>query len=335
METKHFVGIDVSKETLDISLVKEGQVIVYSQIKNTTEQIKSSLPKLLKQCKATFGNTLFCMEYTGIYSMLLIKWLQQKEATIWMESGIHIKKSMGLTRGKSDKADSNRIALFAFTNRHKVKLYKAPRLIIEKLKALDAQRSRLVKAKALLVKPVQEHKKFIDASVSKAVEKFATKAGAEIAKQIIAVEKEIKRVIAADDRLKKLYSIITSVDGIGFVTAVYMLVSTNEFISINDAKKYACYSGVVPFEHTSGTSVKGKKRVSQVADKNIKKLLHMAALTAIQHKGELQDYYFRKVKEGKNKMSVLNAIRNKLILRVFACVHRGAKFEKEYQYKVA
>ena len=69
-----------------------------------------------------------------------------------------------------------------------------------------------------------------------------------------------------------MYKIITSVNGIGFVTASYILVTTNEFININNPKKYACYSGVVPFEHTSGSSVRGKTRVSHMANKNIKTL---------------------------------------------------------------
>ena len=131
-----------------------------------------------------------------------------------------------------------------------------------------------------------------------------------------------------------MYQLITSVNGIGFVTASYILVTTNEFINISDPKKYACYSGVVPFEHTSGTSIRGKNRVSQMANKKIKTLLHMAALTAIKMKGEIQDYYLRKVKEGKNKMSILNAIRNKLVLRIFACITQNRVYENNNCYKL-
>ena len=117
------------------------------------------------------------------------------------------------------------------------------------------------------------------------------------------------------------------------VTASYILVTTNEFININNPKKYACYRGVVPFEHSSGSSVRGKTRVSQMANKNIKTLLHLAALSTINMQGDLHEYYNRKVAEGKNKMSVLNAIRNKLILRVFACVNQNREYEKIYCYK--
>jgi transposase len=109
-----------------------------------------------------------------------------------------------------------------------------------------------------------------------------------------------------------------------------MIITTNEFKNISDPKKYACYSGVVPFEHTSGSSVRGRTRVSHFANKNTKRLLHMAALSIIRYHGELKTYWLRKIQEGKHKMVILNAIRNKLIQRVFAVVKRGTKYQKFY-----
>ena len=115
------------------------------------------------------------------------------------------------------------------------------------------------------------------------------------------------------------------------ITAVNLITTTNEFLSITEAKKYACYSGVAPFEHSSGSSVRGKTKVSHMANKKTKTLLHLAALSAIQVKGEIKEYYKRKVEQGKNKMSVLNAVRNKIIQRVFACVKKDRFFEKNYR----
>ncbi|KAA6438822.1 IS110 family transposase [Dyadobacter flavalbus] len=122
---------------------------------------------------------------------------------------------------------------------------------------------------------------------------------------------------------------------ITLITAAYILATTNEFISITEAKKFACYCGVAPFEHTSGIRIKGKSRVSHKANKEVKTLFHMAALSSVRIKGDLQNYFHRKVAEGKNKMSVLNAIRNKLILRVFSCVNRNSIFQKNYKYNFA
>ena len=332
MQINHFVGIDISKRTLDITVIVDGQVLYYDQVINDLKHIKPACTKLLQQLKATYADTVFCMEHTGIYNLPLVKYLHTREAKIWLESGVHIKKSLGVARGKNDKVDSSRIAMFAFTNRHKVKLWKAPRPVVEKINALLGQRARMIKAKKQLKTAYQEQKIFVTKEISKSIHKYTSKTVAVLDRQLEAIEKEIMDLIKADEQLFKLYRIITSVDGIGFVTATYIIMTTNEFRSISDPKKYACYSGVAPFEHTSGTSIRGKTRVSQMANKNLKTLLHMAAMSAIQIPGDMQEYYLRKVAEGKNKMSVINAVRSKLILRVFACVKYERFYQKKYTY---
>ena len=287
----------------------------------------------MKAFAATVDDTIFCMEHTGMYNLPLVKWLQIQQGKMWLESGVHIRKTLGLVRGKNDKVDSARIAMYAFTNRHQIRLWKAPRKVIERIAALLSQRSRLNKAKKQLNTANKEQRLFLDKDIMSSLNKYTSKTVIVIDKQIEAIGKEILELIKEDEKLNRMYQIITSVNGIGFVTASYILVTTNEFININNPKKYACYSGVVPFEHTSGSSVRGKTRVSQMANKNIKTLLHMAALSTIQMQGDLQDYYKRKVAEGKNKMSILNAIRNKLVLRIFACVNQNREYEKIYYYK--
>lgn len=332
MQINHFVGIDISKRTLDIAVVVDGQVIYYDQVSNNLKHIKAALTKLLQQLKATYADTVFCMEHTGIYNLPLVKYLHGRQAKIWLESGVHIKKSLGIARGKSDKVDSSRIAMFAFTHQHKMKLWKAPRIVVEKIAALLSQRSRMVKVKKQLNTAYKEQKGYVPKEISKSLHKYTSKTVAVVDKQLIAIEKEITDMIKADEQISRLYRIITSVDGMGFVTAANIITTTNEFKSINDPKKYACYSGVAPFEHTSGTSIRGKTRVSQMANKNLKTLLHMAAMSAIQIPGDMQEFYIRKVAEGKNKMSVINAVRSKLILRVFACVKHDRLYQKKYAY---
>ena len=329
MQITNFIGIDVSKETLDISIVVDGKNMQHYKIKNNSKEIKKTITKIFKAFSATIDNSIFCMEHTGLYNLPLVKWLLSQQAKIWLESGVHIRKTLGLVRGKNDKVDSERIAMYAFTNQHQIKLWKAPRKVIEKIAALLSQRARFIKAKKQLYTANKEQKQFLDKDIMKSLNKYTSKALVVIDKQIEAVEKEILELMKEDEKLNRLYNIITSVNGIGFVTAAYILVTTNEFVSINNPKKYACYSGVVPFEHSSGS----RNRVSQMANKNMKMLLHMAALSSIRIQGDLQDYYTRKVAEGKNKMSVINAIRNKLILRIFACVKENREYEKIYDYK--
>jgi transposase len=334
MQIKHFIGIDVSKDTLDLSVVVDGKSLQHYCIKNRTVEIKSTINKIMKALGATIDDTIFCMEHTGMYNLPLVKWLQRQEGKMWLESGVHIRKTLGLVRGKNDKVDSLRIAMYAYINRHQIRLWKAPRKLIEKIATLLSQRSRLNKAKKQLNTANQEQRLFLDKDIMKSLNKYSQKTVVVIDKQIEEIENEILVLIKEDEKLNRMYQIITSVYGVGFVTASYILVTTNEFININNPKKYACYCGVVPFEHSSGSSVRGKTRVSQMANKKIKTLLHLAALSTIRKQGDLQEYYNRRVAEGKNKMSVLNAIRNKLILRVFACVNQNREYEKNYCYKL-
>ena len=128
---------------------------------------------------------------------------------------------------------------------------------------------------------------------------------------------------------------MTSVTGIGSVTATQIIITTNEFKDIRNPKQFACYSGVAPFPKESGM-FKGKARVSPMANKKVKKLLHLSALVAITYNKDLKAYYERKVtEEKKNKMSIINAVRNKLILRIFACVAQNKKYEENYTRLVA
>lgn len=109
-----------------------------------------------------------------------------------------------------------------------------------------------------------------------------------------------------------------------------MLVYTKGFTAFKNAKELACYCGVVPFNKTSGSSVKYRPSVSPFANMKLKKLLHLCAMSALQNDPEMKAYFERKLLEGKNKMSIINAIRNKLVHRVFAVVRDGRYYEDNY-----
>jgi transposase len=143
------------------------------------------------------------------------------------------------------------------------------------------------------------------------------------------VDKQIERLIKEDENLTRLFTVITSVNGVGTQTAVQVIIRTNEFKNISDPKKFACYSGVAPFAKESGL-FKGKAKVSHMANKKVKTLLTLCALVAIGCNEDLKAYYERKVDQGKNKMSVINAVRNKLIHRIFACVNQNRRYENSY-----
>lgn len=127
-------------------------------------------------------------------------------------------------------------------------------------------------------------------------------------------------IINASIELKDQYKRLQSIPGVGKVLATLMIIKTKGFTEIKSARKMACYSGIAPFEHQSGSSIYYKPRVSTMADMELKKILHLAAMSAIRLKNDLAVYYHRKVQEGKNKMAVLNAVRNKIIHRIYAII---------------
>lgn len=335
MQIKYFIGIDVSKETLDLCLVFNGMAINNAKIGNGLQAIRASVPKLLKQWTIDISKVVFCMEHTGIYTQPILTWLESKKANIWLESSIHIKRSQGFVRGKNDKIDSERIAFFAFTHQHQMKFWVSPRPALVKIGQLLSLRARLVNTKKVMEVSCKELTGYIDPEAEKLVKKHSNPIIKSIETQLQKVEKELMEIVNTDMELKKIYILTTSVTGIGMITALNMIVKTNEFKTIQDAKKFACYCGVVPFEHSSGTSINKKPRVSKMANKDIKTLLHLAATSAIQSHGEIREYYLRKVEEGKSKMAVINAIRNKLVLRVFACVKQNRPYQKIYQPAIA
>lgn len=110
-----------------------------------------------------------------------------------------------------------------------------------------------------------------------------------------------------------------------------MVAYTNNFTRFRDARKFNCYAGLAPFEHSSGKSIRRKSRVSHLANKHIKCVLRLAAFVSVRYNQELKQYYERRVKEGKSKMSVINIIGSKLISRMFAVVRKQTPYIQQLQ----
>ena len=330
MRFEYFIGIDIAKKSLDVILLKEAKKVWYKRICNDPRELDSLKNELQQVEGFSFQNALFCMEHTGVYSNFILSFLDDHKANAWVVHGMHIKQSMGMVRGKSDKVDACRIASFAFKNQFEAKLWKPERLVITQLKQLVALRERFINNKNALTVHINENGPFMQKNIVAKIKKLSQSSINPLQKAIKKVELDIKALVKTDPVLNELFNIVTSVPGVGQVTASKVIAVTNEFTNITEAKKFACYAGVAPFEHTSGTSIRGKSRVSHKACKPAKHALHMAALTVIRYDNEFGKYYQRKVEEGKPKMSVLNAVRNKIILRIFACVRDQRKYDFSY-----
>lgn len=338
MKFKVFIGIDVSKETLDFTVLVKGAKLYYTREENNKAGIKAfhtSLKRLLNQLGFSLSDCLFCMEHTGIYCNPFLEFVQQRGLVLWLEDGNRIKSFYGISREKNDEVDSLMIAEYAYMKRNKVRLWEAPRPIIMKLKRLLACRERLVSGKTRLAVPLNEAKGLISTADLKEEKALIQPLIKQMEKKIKAIEKRIIELIKSDEDLHGLFKLICSVKGIGLIIGAHTLVVTNEFKLINEPKKMACHCGVAPFKKESGKTIRGKAKVSHRANKTMKKLLNLGARSAVGSRGELRDYYLRKISEGKNKMAVLNAVRNKLIHRMFACVRENRKYENFYQHSLA
>jgi len=191
---------------------------------------------------------------------------------------------------------------------------------LQGLADLLATRERLIQAKNSLLLPIKEMQAAGFSQEARRIKNICKASLTSLEQAIKALEKELEYIIDKEEKLKNNYRFICSVKGVGMVTALYLLVYTSNFERFTNAKKLACYSGIVLFTYSSGSSIRGRTQVHPMANKTLKTALHMCALSSIRNKDEMRLYYERKIKEGKHKMSILNAIRNKLLHRVYACV---------------
>lgn len=331
----YFLGIDVSKSTLDLGVVKGGAVIQDQQISNEKGSLKEFLSSMKSSLNISYEEIVVCMEHTGIYCYKALEVLHNLKIKVCLEPALQIKQSQGMTRGKDDKVDARRIALYAYKNREELVFWKPQREVFQKLQTMLTLRERLIRAKKQLQVPLQESVDFVEVSIVKSMKATSQPIIKAITKQLKVLDSKIRATVQVDQEIKKQYGYATSVTGVGPITALNVIIRTNGFERIKESKKFACYSGVAPFKHQSGSSIRGRTRVSKLANMTMKTLLSLGAASAIQHNQELKQYYQRKLAEGKNKMSVINAVRNKLISRIFACVTQQRNYENNYKYALA
>lgn len=329
MKFQAFIGIDLSKSTIDIYLRDGGNHKVFS---NDLEGFKAMVEWLMEILgQVTHDELLFGFEHTGLYSELLMAFLNSQNFPFTVIPGLELKRSLGIRRGKSDKADSKDIAEYIYEKREKIKLFKMPSKNLELIRKLASYRERMVKERAAYKTRLGEYQKIYGK------EDFQVYVNSHkdlidcMDKQIKKIEAELERLIREDQQLSRQYQLIKSVKGIGPQTAAMMIVLTKGFTSFQNWRKFASYAGIAPFPNQSGTFV-GKTKTSKLANKRIKSLLTMCAGTAIQYDAEMKLYYEKRVSEGKNKMSTMNIIRNKLISRIFAVIERDSPYVNVLKY---
>lgn len=146
------------------------------------------------------------------------------------------------------------------------------------------------------------------------------------------MEDKIKQIIQSNQELQKQATLIKSVPEIGDQTSLYFIIATKGFTAFQNWRKFAWYSGVAPFDYSSGLSIKGRTKVNHLAYKKMKSLLRMCAMTSMKYDDQLKEYYYKKKTEGKHSLLILNNIPCKLISRVFAVINRGTWYIDMYKF---
>ncbi|MBK8505984.1 MAG: IS110 family transposase [Saprospiraceae bacterium] len=277
------------------------------------------------------ADPIFIMEFTGIYNNLLLEVLHNQSKTCYVVNAVEIKNSLGLTRGKNDIVDAQRIAEYAYRFHDKLSIWAPLEANILKLNGLRTHRSQLIKVRKQLTQGAQDNKKFLGSDVFKVIDKSNSKIEKILNEQIDAVDEKILETIKADLKLKTNYDLLTSVPGIGPITASALICVTKNFTRFDSAKKLSCYCGVVPFEKSSGNKI-GKPHLSHAANKDLKALLHLGAGSILNSKHFLGQYYRRLVADGKHKSLARNNLKNKMLTTAFACVKKQIPFQIDYQY---
>ena len=340
---KIFIGIDVSKKNLDVSVIVRpenadfGTPSYCGSFANT----KSGCDKIVKAVRKMAGGIpeedwLFCVETTGGYSNCVCDSMHSMGMLVWRESALQIKWSKGIVRGKDDKADSGVIAEYAMRNSDKCVPYVPDSPEVSNLKALFRYRASLVEERRAKLVRMKELKDTLRRSAQvDCMLKDMDRQVKQLDKSIAECQKRMAEIIDRDRSLKASYRHITSIKGMGMVNAVGIIIHTNNFQKISDSRKFGCYCGVAPFYAQSGTSVHGQVDVKHLSNLQMKALLSNAATVAIRCNPDIKAYYDRLVKAGKCKGIALNNTKNKLLRIVFSLIEHDCDYEENHEQKRA
>ena len=336
---KIIIGIDVSKEKIDVShqdMDRQTVPAYLGKYENSPKGYKAMVKDLSRMHKGICpGQWLFCCETTGTYDRPMCYWLCANGFNVWRESALQIRWSLGIRRGKDDKADSMAIAEYAWRHMDKACLFHIPEEKLAALKDLFVYRMQLVdrcKAQKARLKSLDAQGKA--ASAAAALIKHDIKKEIEaIEKSIAKFENEIMTVINSSPDLKNSYKRITSINGVGMVTAVSMIAFSDNFTNIPTPNKMATYCGVAAFRKKSGDSIDKRQDVSNLSNRRLKGILSMAARSAIHYNPDIKSYFERLVANGKPYGIAVNNVKNKLIHIMYALIKNASEYKPGYQHE--
>lgn len=338
---KVLIGIDVSKETIAVSVIIPSltgfmpEIMHYNEYKNTNGDFRSMVADVRRSSHGIRTEEwLFCCETTGAYDRSVCDYLYSHGFDIWRENALRIRWSRGVVRGKNDKADSKIIAEYAWRHLDQVKLYVSPSTTIRQLKALYLYRQHLVdEKKAKAVRASEIKATAADSPAVRFMYNDSMKEVRRIEASIKECERQIKLMIESDKEVKRNYGHITSIKGVKLVTAVGLIVYTNNFKTLTTSRQASTYCGCACFYEDSGTSVHKRVDTKNLCNRRMKGVLTMAARSAVTSIPEFIAYAARMKARGKEWGIILNNVRNKLLHIIYSLVKNDSDFEYNHEWK--
>lgn len=315
-------GIDLAKDKFDVNYFDaKKQKEVHKVVKNTMSGINKFLCSLTE-------NAYLCAEHTGVYGDLLLVMANNQGVRISYESGYKIKHSLGLQRGKSDPLDCKRIREYGERFFDKLKETKAPSEFMAELKELFLVRDELVQTKKRLQTADTNSKlKPYNSIVAHNIRQMQLQ---QAIASINKIESEILLLIQTDEECLHSYEIITSIKGVGLVTAVELILDTINFTKMETAAQCAAYAGIAPYPNSSGT-IAHKSHTSPMANKKLKTLLYICAHQAYSHNKEFKLYYEKKtIIQKRHHYYAINAIANKLLRLIYSLIRKDVFFDPNF-----
>lgn len=312
-------GIDVSKKVFDIYSTTSG----HQQFSNDEKGFKSLVKMLDKEA-------LVVMEATGYYHYRLAQYLYHQQQSVSVVNPLSVKRfiQMRLSRVKTDKSDAKAICEYGKLN--EVPLYNALtdvqteclqlfRLLDNYLKQRTSVKNKL-KGEESLGKP------------SKVVYHSWNRTQKHLSKEIEGIEARLLELVKQDQQ--EQLTLLKSIPGMGVKTALFLIVITDGFKKLETAKQLCSYVGITPTIRQSGSSVRGKSRISKMGNRKLRNLLFLCAFSACKHNKACKELYDRIVSKGKSKKLALIAVSNKLLKQAFAIAKSGLVYDENFVSKL-
>lgn len=308
-------GVDISKDVFDVQNSKGD----YFQLSNDEKGFKNFVKKLSK-------GELVVMEATGYYHYCLAQYLYQQGYMVSVVNPLSVKRfiQMKLSKIKTDKSDAKAICDYAILN--EVPLYtakdesQAECLQLIRLIAIYIKQSTALKNKIHGEKTLGIPSKVVYHSLNRSLK--------SLVKEIKVLEERLTELVK--DHQQSQLTLLKSIPGMGVKTAIMLIVMTDGFNRFENAKQLCSYAGITPIIRESGSSVRGRSRISKMGNQKLRNLLFLCSFSACKYNKACRELYNRIVAKGKSKKLALIAVCNKLLKQAFAIVESGLPYDENF-----